>query len=205
MKNVIKTFTVLMLMFAVGPTLLQGVVLTFDDVLAEGGYIPDGYGGFGWANFGVVCGDCVPGSGFDTGTVSGDYVALNAFAKPASITSSGIFDFNGASLTAAWRDSLNMTVKGYVGDSRVSGYSTTVVVDTTGPTWFDFNYVGIDRLEFDSFGGKAVFLYSSGEHFAMDDFTFTPSTPISNPSPGAILLGGIGVSLVGWLRRRRTL
>ena len=203
MKNVIKTFIVLMLLFAVGPPLLQGGALDFEDAPLEDGYILDGYGDFDWVNFGVICGYCVPGSGFDTGTVSGDNVAFNAWAEAASITSSNIFDFDGAYLTAAWRNGLNITVAGYENDSLL--YSTTVVVDTTGPAWFDFNYVGIDRLEFDSFGGEDVSIYRSGEHFAMDDFTSTPSTPISNPSPGAILLGSIGVGLVGWLRRRRAL
>ncbi len=54
-----------------------------------------------------------------------------------------------------------------------------------------------------SFGSPvSLLVFSDGgyDDVAIDDLTVTPI-----PAPGAILLGSIGVGLVGWLRRRRTL
>jgi hypothetical protein len=69
----------------------------------------------------------------------------------------------------------------------------TLTNSGTGPETINISGLGaIGKVYFNSVADEA-----GGD---IDNLTFTPV-----PAPGAILLGGIGVSLVGWLRRRRTI
>jgi hypothetical protein len=175
-----------------------GIVLTFDDaIMSSAGPIPNGYGGLNWSNFHAL--DDVsyngPGStsGYINGLVSGRYVACNPFANPAMV-SDGYFDFIGAYFTGAWNEGLNIKVDGYHDDSLI--YSETVVASYYSPTWYTFDFVNVNKLQFSSFGGIDADPGDSGngEHFAMDNFTFVPE-------PATICLFGLG-SLI-FLKRRK--
>jgi len=167
-------------------------VLTFDDVSTTDYHepIPDGYGGFNWNNFNVIYGPTFPTTAYDWGRVSGDYTAFNGYGDPAGITLSlGTFDFNGVYLSNKDVAS-SVQVVGYLGGATV--YDTTVNLPAVpAATWFQFDYTAIDQLKFIPNG-----------IFVMDNFTFNETVV---PLPGAVILAGLGVGLVGWLKRRRTL
>lgn len=174
-------------------------MLSFDDITSDATFyylIPNGYGGFNWDNFYIISENnpSIIGSGHDNGCVSPHYTAFNGYSTPA-IVSDDLFDFDGAYLTAAWNNGLNIDVQGFLAGNQI--YSSTVVVGPFSPTWFDFNYAGIDQLRFNSHGGTNAGFGWSGEDFVMDNFTYSVV-----PVPGAILLGILGLGTAGWRLRR---
>jgi hypothetical protein len=185
---------------------LSQTVITFDTLPLNTGspiYIPNGYQGLSWSNFGCVNGLLTPTvypsltDGYYYGVVSASNVAFNVLGTPAEIDSPGTnFNFLSAYLTGAWHSNLNIEVQGFSGATML--YDTAVVAVATIPTLFTFGYRNIDRLYFNSFGGQPAFSTDGGNHFVMDNFTFE-----FVPEPSSFVLTGAGVLTLCVFRKRR--
>jgi hypothetical protein len=148
---------------------------------------------------GILYGDLHGLDGTYYAVVSASNVVFNAVGNPTEIDSpSTNFNFLSAYLTGAWNSNLNIEVQGFNGPTML--YDTTVVASATSPTLFAFNYLNIDRLYFNSFGGQSAgFPYGGGSNFEMDNFTFD-----FVPEPSSFLLTAAG-ALMLWpvVKRRR--
>ncbi len=193
--------------FAVPAT---GTTLTFDDlpdIPWDGSTEPvdyissyGTYGGLTWDNMDygdpaeirdyldTVWG--VSETGYTNGMVSSNQIAYNTYGLNATITSVGLFDFYGAYLNAAWSDSLGVTVRGYSGGTGGTLIGdNTVTLNKSGASYFAFNYLGIDTLEFSTHG------YGT---FVMDNFNYRQV-----PEPATLLLLGSALLGFGMFHRMR--
>lgn len=112
-----------------------------------------------------------------------------------------VYDDNGESIGTFFSFASPITAFGL--DIATSPGSTVAIggsvsdnltlIDNTPSFWGVIDIAGITSITFDASGGPNV---------GFDAISFGQAVI---PAPGAILLGTIGVSLVGWLRRRKTL
>ena len=175
-------------------------LVTFDELTqtASGLAVPANYAGLNWNNFFYIDGVNYAGnpSGFQAGVVSSNNVAYNVSTNPASIVG-GLFDLNSAYLTAAWNDNLEVEAKGYIGG--VLSYDQTYTLSATARTLIQFNYLGVDQVDFVASGGSHHAGYNgTGTNFVMDNVDLTlyiPSSPI-----GQVQNGGFESGFTNWIR-----
>jgi len=184
---------------------VKAETLTFDElVTAVTDPIPNGYGGFQWNNFAFACRDFIlsqyAGTGYDNGMVSTPNIAYNENGNPAAFSSDTPFTLNGAYLTGAWNNGLQIIVDGLVNDSVV--YSRTVVVDTTSPTWFDFNFQNVTKVNFTSSGGTPAHGNDFGYQIIMDNLKVNEIVPEPSALIGLLSMGIVGLGLAWWRRKR---
>jgi hypothetical protein len=136
-------------------------------------------------------------SGYLYGVTSGEQAFFSPYASSVevSLDGGGLWAMESVWVNAAWNNDLTINFQG-LRDGQVVAEMEHVHADATVAELITFGnaFVGIDTLIVDSLGGtNAGFLDGSGEHFTMDDFTY------SVPAPGAIAVLG----LAGQRRRRR--
>jgi len=179
----------------------QLTLITFDDLPdTTSAAIPNGYNGLNWVSFHTLDPVLTYGShpnGYQAGLVSPDNVAYDSGGSSASIISTLPFNFISAYLTAAWNDNLQVEVMGYVGTTLT--YDNTYLLSATAPTLINFNYLGVDEVYFNPFGGTPHPGYNgTGEQFVMDNLTMS----VPEPSSEAMIMLGATL-LLSWCARRQ--
>jgi len=156
--------------------------------------------------------------------LDGSWVTLDEFMSPGDFFT-GVYTWNSSNTVL-----LTVTDYAVITDIfEVYDYGTFVGNTSILPDWDDLGIadpfgdgftLDPDVALADGRFSSGAFAFAPGAHeISIRDIHIPPMSAGGNPfgdgtvafkavvipAPGAILLGGIGVSIVGWLRRRRTL
>lgn len=189
----------------------HGALITFDDLplappTTNGEEVPDGYAGLNWDEFYYMQADVNNHnpSGYQNAEVSDPHIAFaSGVSLPITtvidIDPGMLFNFTSGWFTAAWYEDLDVTVVG--SNSGVDLYTDTFQVDTTGPTFRVFNFIGVDTVTITGSGGTSSPFGASfpddNTHFVVDNLDITTYVP----EPASLTLVAVSASAV-WARRR---
>ena len=182
-------------------------LITFDDLSASGGTpISNGYMGLDWDNFGALNTQTMVISGYPNGYANGvvslNNVAFNYNSNPANFSDSSTpFALNSLYLTAAWNDGLSVEIDGYHDGILLD--TTTLTLDTSGPTLFTLDWSGLDEVLFTASGGTPNANFPGtgfgGTWFALDNLQVTFDAPVATPLPPTLPLFASGLFVLGLL------
>ena len=180
----------------------EAAVIGFEDAgIASGDALPNGYAGYDWSGFQLVdpVGEDLNG-GWRNG-VTGRWIAYNDMAGPASLSRDTGFNLNRGSFVGAWRNGLEITATGFVGD--VAAFTKVFTVDARAASTVLFGWAGLSSVTFTSAGGTDVFDIS-GEQFGLDNLDVSDvSSAVPEPATWALALTGFALVAAGLRRRRR--
>ena len=154
-------------------------LITFDDIPAPTNSVaqlPTGYHGLIWKGLGVLNGAhfSVAPSGYQAGVVSSNNVVYPTLGNPFSsfngTIQGGLFDLRSAYVTSVLYDSLVLETKGFVHGTLA--YDITNILSATAPTQIQFNFYGVDEVDFITSGGSGVhagYPFGFDPGFAMDN------------------------------------
>lgn len=198
MKNVILKFALLIL---TAGSASANVTVDFESPSLSLGTLLNDYSGLSWVNFQIAASQPPASGSYAAQTVGRPPFSYPADTPYVDFSSVGLVTVEGAHFWyTLWQTGdfiladQSGSVTGYLGTSVV-GSQVLPMSDT--PSFIAISFPGVvDRIEFTrptDWNGRDV-------NISMDDLTYSVI-----PAPGAVLLGCIGVGLVSWLRKRRTI
>jgi len=152
-------------------------VIKFDDIPSFNN-VPSSYHLLNWNGFQSLDGlNYSPPNGYQAAVQSGANVIYPLNGATASI-SAGMYDLLSLWATAAYNDNVKLEAKGYINGALV--YDQTNVLSATDATFIEYDFFGVDRVDFSASGGTPHgdgYTGGSGNYFAFDDVTVKTYLP----------------------------